>query len=135
MANIDFTDINSITQEIQNLLVVPTPPVPDLPLPLILASATRAGLSAQAMGAEVVRMRAEAGLPVGPLPDGSVNPAEEMEIIRFQVLINNLTTIMRTAIAVLPGIPVTAYGTDATGAPVFVQGTTTGIGQGYAVVL
>lgn len=119
---------------IMKLLNIPKPPDPPVPTPLILASFNRTGLSAQKLAAEVIRRRAEAGLPVGNLPDGSVNPDELMELIRMQVLIDALVTEARITVAINAGIPILATGTDATGSPVVVNGLTTLFGSGSAII-
>lgn len=130
----DYTNISSILAEIAALLAIPKPPDPPIATPLILGAIDRPGLSAQEIGSEIIRKRAEAGLPVGALPDGKPNPAELLEIIRAEVYIKYLTTMMRTSVAIEPGITIEGYGTDAMGSPVFVQGITTGIGTGTAIV-
>ncbi len=135
MANkTDFTSVDSILSNVLGLMNIPKPPDPPIPFPLILLSSGRPGLSAQKMGAEVIKRRAEAGLPVGNLPDGQTNPNEIMEIIRFQVLIDALASDARISVAINPGITLVATGADATGSPVTVGGTTTTPGLGNAII-
>ena len=134
MAKINFTKIDSIINGVLDLLTIPKPPDPKIPAPLILLSKNRVGLSAQEMAAEVIRRRTEAGLPVGNFPDGQPNPAELLEFIRFEVLLEAITTKMRTAVAIEPGTTITAQGLTATGVPVTVTGVVSGIGKGSAVV-
>lgn len=131
---IDFTKIENILSSILGLLTVPKPPAPSIPAPLILATKVRAGLSAQKIAAEVIKRRAEAGLPVGNLPDGSVNPDEMLEIIRAQVYIDALATEARISVVIQPGTGVAATGVDATGTPVQVAGITTTFGIGNAII-
>jgi hypothetical protein len=133
MKKTDFTNVDSILSSVLNLVNIPKPPDPSLPIPLILLSSIRPGLSAQKMGAEVIKRRAEAGLPVGNLPDGQVNPNELLEIIRFQVLIDALASEARISVAIEPGITLTAQGTAA-GTPVVVAGVTTTPGIGSAII-
>lgn len=133
----DTTNYNNITEmlsKITSLLNIPKPPDPPIATPLVLLSESRPGMSAQKIGAEIIRRRADAGLPVGVLPSGKVNPAELMEIIRAQVYMNALSSEARTTVAIQPGTPVTAYGVDASGMPVVVNGITTGIGIGNAII-
>lgn len=130
----DYTNVDSILSSVLGLINIPKPPDPPVPLPIVLLSSSRPGLSAQKMGAEVIKRRAEAGLPVGNLPDGQVNPNELMEIIRFQVLIDALASEARITVAVNPGIVLAAQGTDASGSPVIVGGTTTAPGTGTAII-
>lgn len=130
----DFTNIKKLMNNIMDLLKIPKPKDPEVPTLITLASKNRNGMSAQEMGAEVIRRRAEAGLPVGLLPDGQVNPDEQMEIIRFQVLLDALTSDARITVAIQPGTPLMGQGQAATGAPVVITGTTTGIGVGNAII-
>ena len=130
----DFTNVDSILSMVLKLLTVPKPPDPPIPAPLILATKGRAGLSAHKIAAEIIKRRAEAGLPVGNLPDGSPNPDEMMEIIRMQCLIDALATDSRISVAIQPGVGIMASGADATGTPVTVGGVTTTIGIGNAVI-
>lgn len=133
MAETDFTQVDSILKSVLGILTIPKPPDPPVATPLILLSSSRPGLSAQKMGAEVIKRRAEAGLPVGNLPDGQVNPNELMEIIRFQVLIDALASEARISVAILPGITIQAEGANAAG-PVLSVGITTSPGIGNAII-
>ena len=130
----DYSDISQMLSKILTLLNIPKPPDPPIPTPLVLLTEDRPGMSAQKIGAEVIRRRAEAGLPVGVLPSGRVNPAEVMEIIRAQVYIDAFATEARNTVAIQPGTPLTAYGVDSAGLPVVVNGVTTGIGVGNGII-
>lgn len=132
--DINFNNIDSITQGLLTAMQIPKPPDLPIPSPLVLLSESRAGLSAQEMAAEVIRRQAEAGIPVGALPDGSISPSEQMEIIRMQVLIEHLTTKMRTTVAIVPGTALAIQGVTATGEPVIGTGTVVGIASGSAVI-
>jgi len=133
-ATTDFTNVDSILSSVLGLLTIPKPPDAPIPTPLILLSGSRPGLSWQKIGAEIIKRRAEAGLPVGNLPDGQTNPNELMEIIRLQCIIEALCSEGRISVAILPGISVTATGADADGVPVVVAGVTTTPGIGYAII-
>lgn len=130
----NYNDINQMLGAVSDLLNIPKPPDPPIPTPLVLLTDDRPGMSAQKIGAEVIRRRADAGLPVGVLPSGQVNPAEIMEIIRAQVILDAIATEARVTIAIQPGTPLTAYGVDASGSPVVVNGVTTGIGVGNGII-
>lgn len=125
----NFGSIDSVIDGILKLMEIPKPPDPPIAPPLILKSFNRPGLSAQEMASEIIRRQAEAGIPVGPLPDGSVNPNELMEIIRMQVLIDFLTTKARISVAIQPGTSV--VGTAGT---VPVVGSTASPGVGNAII-
>lgn len=131
---IDFSNVDSILSGVLGLLTIPKPNNPDVSPLLVLASRKRSGLSAQKVAAEIIRRRAEAGLPVGPFPDGQENPDETMEMIRLEVLFDALSCDARTTVAIQPGISIIAQGTTATGVPVLLKGVTTSIGKGNGII-
>lgn len=130
----ELTKVSDLMSNLLDLLKVPKPKDPQISSVIVLASKSRSGMSAQEMAAEVIRRRSEAGLPVGLLPDGEPNPDEQMEIIRFQVLLDALSSQARTTVAIQPGISFVATGQTGTGQPVIVKGSTTGIGVGSAII-
>lgn len=130
----DFNNIDSLISGILGLLTIPKPKDPEISPYLVLASKNRAGISAQKMAAEIIKRRAEAGLPVGDFPDGQQNPDEIMEIIRAEVYSQALSSESRITVAINPGISIVAQGTTATGEPVIVKGVTTSIGKGNAII-
>lgn len=130
----DFTNIDSVLSGVLNLLTIPKPRDPEISPFLVLLSKNRPGMSAQKIGAEIIRRRAEAGLPVGAFPDGQENPDEIMEIIRAQVWQEALSCEARTTVAIQPGVSILAQGTTASGVPVILQGYTTSIGKGSAII-
>lgn len=130
----NFNSIDSVVENVLKLLDIPKPPDTPIATPLILASVNRTGSSATKIAAEVIRRQSEAGIPVGALPDGSVNPTEQMYIILIEEIFKALYRDIKLSVAIQPGISVTAAGTDATGTPVAVQGVTTSIGIGNAVL-
>ena len=134
MSVINFNSIDSIVKGVLKLLDIPKTPDPPIAPPLILGSASRVGVSAKKVAANVIKRQSEAGIPVGALPDGSVNPSEQMIIIMVEEIMKEIFTNARISVAIQPGISITAAGTDAAGVPVFVQGTTVGIGIGNGVL-
>jgi hypothetical protein len=100
---INFKQPKSIINGLLNLFKIPTVPQTPIPKTLILASKSRPGLSPKLMASRVIQRQAEAGLNVGPLGTGEVNPAEIMERIRMEEIVNAITTEMRVDLAITPG--------------------------------
>lgn len=130
----DLTNINNLLGEIVKVLKIPKPKDPQISPYLVLASKARGGMSAQEMSAEIIKRRTEAGLPVGTLPDGEVNPDEVMELIRCQVIIDAITAKARTTVAIQPGQTVFIQGQTATGTPLYGTGQTVSVGIGNAII-
>lgn len=131
---IDYTSIDSVVKGVLKLLDIPKTPDTPIAPPLILQSANRPGISISKIAAEVIRRQSEAGIPVGALPDGAINPTEQMYIILIDEIFKAIYSDLRVSVAIQPGISVTAAGADATGTPVTVQGVTTSIGIGNAIL-
>lgn len=129
----NFNNIDEVIEEILNLIAIPKPPDPPIPAPIVMASSSRPGMSAQKMAAEVIKRKSETGLTVGPLPDGTQNPSELLEIIRMQVIMEEMISQGRITVVINPGIPIIASGIAANGVPVTVNGTTTGFGTGSGI--
>ncbi len=100
---IDFRQPRSILNGLLNLFKIPTSIQSSIPKPLILASKSRPGLSAKKMAARIIQRQAEAGIPVGPLPNGQISPDEIMEKIRMEEIVKAITTEMKIDLAVTPG--------------------------------
>lgn len=86
---IDFSSIDSIIGGFDKVLSLSSiggpPPVPT---PLILIGVPqRAGLSPTKIASKIIARKSEAGLPVGVLPSGGVNPDEIMERIRIEEIV------------------------------------------------
>jgi hypothetical protein len=106
-----------------------------IPAPLILGGAiNKNGLSARDIAKEIIVRQSEAGAPIGPLADGSDNVAEKMELIRMEVLIEHIIRNAKITVVLPPGIPIFGVGLDAMGTPVTVQGVTTGLATGTAII-
>jgi hypothetical protein len=129
----DFSDFNSVTDALEGLLQIPSPPASPIPPPLILTTVNKGGMSATKSASNVIQAQAKLGLNVGALPSGKPSPAEQMEVIRFEEIIRMLTEDARITVAIPPGVPITATGANA-GGPVQVVGSTITIAQGYAVI-
>lgn len=132
---IDFNNIDSIIEGFDKILKLSSiggpPPVPT---PIILVGVPRrAGLSPTKIASRIIARKSEAGLPVGVLPSGAVNPDEIMERIRIEEIIKALQQDAIISVAIPPGITLTATGISPTG-PVSVFGSTITFSKGYGVI-
>ena len=106
---------------------------PSVPTPLILVGVpTRSGLSPTKIASNIISRKSEAGLPIGALPSGGVNPDEIMERIRVEEIIKAIQQDMIISVAIPPGITLTAAGANA-GGPVSVFGSTIKLVKGYGI--
>ncbi len=131
---VDFTSIEGIIggfTKILSLTSIGGPPA--VPTPLILVGVpTRAGLSPTKIASNIIARKSEAGLPVGVLPSGAVNPDEIMERIRVEEIIKAIQQDMIISVAIPPGITLTAAGVSAAG-PVSVFGSTITLTKAYGI--
>lgn len=131
---IDFSSIDAIIEgftKVLNLSSIGGPP--PVPTPLILVGVPlRAGLSPTKIASRIIARKSEAGLPVGVLPSGAINPDEIMERIRIEEIVKAIQQDMIISVAVPPGITLTAAGISPTG-PVSVFGSTITFTKGYGV--
>ncbi len=118
--DINFKQPKSILNGLLSLFRVPTTIQGPTPKALILASKSRSGLSAKLMASRVIQRQAEAGLSVGPLGTGEVNPSEIMERIRMEEIVTAIATEMKIELAITPGGKSTVSGTAG---PIPVVGT------------
>jgi len=116
----NFKQPKSILSALLALFRVPTSIQASTPKALILASKGRSGLSPKMMASRVIQRQSEAGLHVGPLGTGEVNPAEIMERIRMEEIVNSIATEMKIELAITPGGKSTVTGTAG---PIPVVGT------------
>jgi subtilisin family serine protease len=132
---IDFSNIDAIVggfTKVLSLSSVGGPP--PVPTPLILIGVPqRTGLSPTKIASRIIARKSEAGLPVGVLPSGNVNPDEIMERIRIEEIINAFQQEAIITVAIPPGITLTAAGISPTG-PVSVFGSTIIYSKGYGVI-
>ena len=131
---IDFSSIDAIIggfTKVLNLSSIGGPP--PVPTPLVLIGVPlRAGLSPTKIASRIIARKSEAGLPVGALPSGAINPDEIMERIRIEEIVKAIQQDMIISVAVPPGITLTAAGISPTG-PVSVFGSTITFTKGYGV--
>jgi len=131
---IDFNNINAIIggfTKVLNLSSIGGPP--PVPTPLILVGVPlRAGLSPTKIASRIIARKSEAGLPVGALPSGAINPDEIMERIRIEEIVKAIQQDMIISVGVPPGITLTAAGISPTG-PVSVFGSTITFTKAYGV--
>lgn len=100
---VNFKQPKSILAALLSLFKIPSSLPSSIPKQLILASKARPGLSPKLMASRVIQRQAEAGLHVGPLDTGEINPAEIMERIRMEEIVNAITTEMKIDLAITPG--------------------------------
>jgi len=133
--SVDFTNIDSIIGGFDKILKLSSVgTAPSIPSPIILVGVpTRSGLSATKIASKIITRKGEAGLPVGTLPSGAVNPDEIMERIRVEEIIKALQQDAAITVAIPPGTTLTAAGVSAAG-PVSVFGSTITITTGYGVI-
>lgn len=132
MAN--FNKIENILNAVKNILKFNKKPVQPLPLPLILTGVPRrTGLSAIDISNRIITRKSEAGLPVGPLPNGEQNPEEIMTRIIVEELVKALHEDSVITIAIPPGIQLIANGANG-GGPITVFGSTLSLHRGYGVI-
>jgi len=134
--NIEWGKIVSINDIIKvfSSLFVPTVTIDTvIPPPLIIAGGSlKPGMSPRNIAARIISRQESAGAPVGPLPDGSNNVSEQMEIIRVEEIINAIITEAKIDVVIPPGIPVTGIGVGV--GVVTIQGTTTMYASGNGVI-
>ena len=129
-----MANINSIFKIILSAIDASRTPPPEIPSILLLAGAKlRTGLSPITISSRIITRQAEAGAPAGVLPSGGTNISEIMEMIRVEEIINAIQTEARIDVAINPGIPLTATGSNA-GGPIQVIGLTTNIGSGNGII-
>lgn len=132
---INFNSIDAIIGGFTKVLSLSSVGSPtSVPTPLILVGVPlRSGLSPTKIATSIIARKSEAGLPVGALPSGNVNPDEIMERIRIEEIVKALQQDMIISVAIPPGITLTAAGVSAAG-PVSVFGSTITLTKAYGVV-
>ncbi len=95
--------------------------LPKLSLPQILLSKIRPGLDANAITSSIISRFKEAGIPTGPLSEGTPNAMEEFTKIIIEELVDAIQNEMRVDIAVDQGMQVYSTGANA-GGPVISTG-------------
>ena len=90
---------------------------------LSIVAPFRPGLSAKRIASEIISKQAEAGAPVGPMPDGTKNISEGMEVIRIESILKALHEDSKIQISIPPGsLYIKSIGSNS-GGPVISEGT------------
>ena len=131
-ANTDFKNPNSVLKSLLNLFKIPYNVGTGIPKQAIL-TAPCGGFNSSEIAAKIIKRQSEAGVPVGPLPSGRNSPAEIMERIRVEEMVEAITTNLVMDVAIQPGTVIQGTGGNA-GGPVQIAGTIVGIAGGKAVV-
>lgn len=131
----NFNSIESIISgfvKILNLTSIGGPP--PVPTPIIFIGVPRRrGLSPTRVASRIIARKAEAGLPVGALPSGEINPDEIMWRIAVEEIMRDFIENSVISVAIPPGITLTAAGISPSG-PVSVFGSTITFSKGYGVI-
>lgn len=133
--SIDFNNIESIIGGFSTILKLQSSgkPIP-IPVPLILTGIPqRSGLSPIKIASRIISRKSEAGIPVGLLPSGAVNPDEMMWRIAIEEIIRALQEDAVISVAIPPGITINATGMSPAGA-VTVVGATVVYSKGYGII-
>ena len=136
VSNIGFGDlpVKDILKSIIGIFKIPDVPPPPIDPISILGTVKNPGLSPRKIAAEIIARQSEAGAPFGPLPSGSDNVAEKMELIRVQEIVKALQQDARITVSIPPGITLIGSGLCAVG-PVSIVGTTVSPAHvGFAVI-
>jgi hypothetical protein len=131
----NYSNIESIIGGFEKVLSLSSVGTPtQVPTPLIFIGVPmRTGLSPIKIASRIIARKSEAGLTVGVLPSGAVNPDEIMERIRVEEIVNALQKEALISVAIPPGISLTAAGISPSG-PVSVFGSTLIYSKGYGII-
>ena len=132
---IDYLNIESIIGGFDKILnLTSIGPPPPIPTPLILVGVPRrTGLSPTKISSKIIARKAEAGLPVGALPSGAINPEEKMWRIAIEEIVKAFQQDALISIAIPPGLTIQAAGISPAG-PVTVVGASILPFKGYGVL-
>jgi hypothetical protein len=134
MAEIDYSNINSLISGFNRIMKLQNTNVPPVPAPIILAGGARKpGLSPSKIANAIIQRKSEAGLPVGNLPSGSVSPEEIMWRIAVEEIIKALQTEALIPVVIPAGTTVQVTGANSGGAMISIGSTLT-ITSGYAQI-
>lgn len=131
----DYSNIESILSGFDRVLslsgagAATTPPSPLI----FIGVPMRTGLSPIKIASRIIGRKGEAGLSIGVLPSGAINPDEIMERIRVEEIINALQQEAVVSVAIPPGLTLNASGISPAG-PVTVFGATITFSKGYGVI-
>lgn len=94
----------NICDKIEKLISMARIPFPSIPAVLLACSVVkRPGLSAMLMASEIIRRYPEAGAYSGPLPDGSQNVSEALEVIRCETIVDMIKKDAKVEAVIAPG--------------------------------
>jgi len=132
---IDFKNISSVIGGFDKILRLSSVGVGlPVPVPLILLGVPRrSGLSPTKIASKIIARKAEAGLPVGALPSGAINPEEKMWRIAVEEIIKGFQQDALITVGIPPGLTITAAGISPTG-PVTVVGASILPFRGYGII-
>lgn len=107
-----------------------------LPAPIVYAGClSKPGISPMMVASKIISRQQDAGAPYGPMPDGSANIAEAMEVIRVEEIMKAIHDDGQIQISIPPGgVVVTAAGGNA-GGPVTVTGVNTNFVTGVGTLI
>ncbi len=89
--------------------------VPKLSIPKILLGKLRPGLDPIALSSSIISRFKEAGIPTGPLGEGTPNAMEELVKIICEEVIDAIQNEMRIDVAVDSGMTILSTGASASG--------------------
>jgi hypothetical protein len=131
MADIDFNNITSMIGGFEKILKLQSTGIPKVPAPIVLVGVPKkSGLSASKIANTIIQRKSEAGLPVGNLPSGAINPDEIMWRIAVEEIVKAIQEEMVITVAIPAGITIQGAGVN-TGGPMVVIGSTINIATGY----
>lgn len=134
MAEINYSNIDSLIDGFNKILKLQSTSVPQVPSPIILiGGAKKPGLSPAKIANAIIQRKSEAGLPVGNLPSGAINPEEIMWRIAVEEIIKALQTEALIPVVIPAGTAVQVMGSNS-GGPMISMGNTLKPTTGYAQI-
>ncbi|MFW6219255.1 MAG: hypothetical protein ACOC33_00175 [bacterium] len=129
----DFGNINSVIDGLKSLFKIQGTSTPNVPAPLLVVGGqNKQGLSPTKIASNIIKRKAEAGLPVGALPSGEVSSDEVLIRIIVEEVVKAIQQDAKITVAIPPGGTIISNGTSPSG-PVSTIGSTvtiqSGVGQ------
>jgi len=133
--SVDFNNINSVIEALDKVLKLkPIGGNSSIPAPIIILGVPRrSGISPTKVASKIITRQSEAGIPVGALPSGAINPNEIMIRIMVEEIVKSLQEDAIIEVGIPAGTTLTASGASPAG-PVSVVGSTISITKGYGVI-